>query len=146
MALGRRSGGHEALLPYRLPALGPLLTSRAASYESPRISLGSTPRERHQRSYSIGEISDGLISLRPPHKTFVYVTGIPASARCSSIARLCASRRSLSSACATPMTFTLLNSGPASRQYACVMISCRPTSWPASSSRPGGTDQWNSAL
>ena len=34
-----------------------------------------------QASYALGEISDGLISLRPPQKTLVYDTGMPTLAR-----------------------------------------------------------------
>src|SRR5215218_4232474 len=37
----------------------------------PRISAGSIPTERHHSSYANGEISLGLISLRPPQNTLV---------------------------------------------------------------------------
>src|SRR5436309_9213657 len=50
------------------------------------IVSGSTPRLRQKSKYANGEISDGLISLRPPQNTFVYDTGIPISARYASIA------------------------------------------------------------
>ena len=36
-----------------------------------RIVSGSTPIFAHHARYAIGEISDGLISLRPPQNTFV---------------------------------------------------------------------------
>ncbi len=36
-----------------------------------RMAVGSSPFCSHHAAYAIGEISDGLISLRPPQKTFV---------------------------------------------------------------------------
>src|SRR5438132_10574874 len=66
--------------------------------------------------YAQGEISDGLISERPPQKTLVYFTGIPHSFKWLSIAALCAKSHCLSVPWATAMMFTLPNSGPASRQ------------------------------
>ena len=36
-----------------------------------RMESGSIPRSSHQQAYATGEISDGLISLRPPQKTLV---------------------------------------------------------------------------
>src|SRR5207302_983133 len=80
------------------------------------IVSGSTPRLLQKSMYANGEISDGLISLRPPQKTFVYDTGIPIDSRCASMAALCASTASFSVPCATAMMFTLRNSGPPSRQ------------------------------
>src|ERR1700680_3002961 len=80
------------------------------------------PTRFAQVSYSAGEISEGLISLRPPQNTFVYEAGMPASSRCLSIAALCFSTSCLSVPCATAMTLTFANSGPPSRQYACVRI------------------------
>jgi hypothetical protein len=71
------------------------------------MAAGSTPIFVHHTRYSDGRISDGLISLRPPQKTFVYSTGIPASSRWRSIAALWASTRSFSVPWATAMTFTL---------------------------------------
>src|SRR5256885_15620458 len=67
-------------------------------------------------SYLAGDISEGLISLRPPQKTLVYETGTPTLARWSSIACLCASTVTLSVPCATAMMLTFANSGPPSRQ------------------------------
>src|SRR6185436_242503 len=54
-------------------------------------------------AFSTGEISDGLISLRPPQNTLVYRTGMPASWRCWSIAALCSSTSCLSVPWATAM-------------------------------------------
>ena len=81
-----------------------------------RIVSGSTPTVAHHSRYANGEISDGLISLRPPQNTFVYETSIPIEARCSSMARLCASTVSFSVPCATAMMLTWRNSSPPSRQ------------------------------
>ena len=36
-----------------------------------RMAAGSTPFSRQKSAYASGETSDGLISLRPPQKTFV---------------------------------------------------------------------------
>jgi len=62
----------------------------------------------------VGRFSTFLEHVKP--------NAIPASRRCASIAALCASTVSFSVPCATPMTLTPRNSGPPSRQYACVMM------------------------
>lgn len=83
-----------------------------SSSSGARMVSGSIPSATYQsRVLRTGEISDGLIPLRPPQNTFVYETTIPASARCMSMAALWANTRALSVPCATPITFTLLNSG-----------------------------------
>src|SRR5881296_2724574 len=73
---------------------------------SHRIASGSIPCARHHDAYTVGEISEGLISLRPPQNTLVYATGIPTASRCASIAALCASTIDLSVPCATAMMLT----------------------------------------
>ena len=49
-------------LPFRAPAGGP---------SSPAAPSPFIPAARAQREYTTGEISDGLISLRPPQNTLV---------------------------------------------------------------------------
>ena len=57
------------------------VTPRGSKPYPTRIAAGSNPTSLHHASYAAGITSEGLISLRPPQKTLVYLTGMPASAR-----------------------------------------------------------------
>ena len=69
-APGSGNKHHATVLAFSpLPSSLSRPTEREPRYA--RMAAGSIPWRAHQRAYSTGEISDGLISLRPPQKTFV---------------------------------------------------------------------------